>query len=100
MGPNEPGKMANPSLGLMMLCFGIVGLLFFDGFLGFSYLASFFVRGVMPNDLYEEAFTQLHEKNNLPPITSSKFSTVKKTVIKEPDDELNSLLPQDDVEMS
>jgi len=37
--PN-PGSMANPALGLMVLCCLIIGLLFFDGYLGFSYLAS------------------------------------------------------------
>lgn len=64
--PPTPGKMANPFLGLMMLCFVFIGLMFFDGFMGFSYLASLFVRGVMPNDLYEEAFTALHRKMKLP----------------------------------
>ena len=64
--PMQPGRMANPYLGLMMLCFVFVGLMFFDGFMGVSYLASMCVGGIMPNDLFEEAFTTLHKKANLP----------------------------------
>lgn len=52
--PPEPGTLANPSLGLVMFCLAVIGLFFFDGFLGFSYLASVVADGVMPNDLYEE----------------------------------------------
>lgn len=33
------GSMANPALGLMVICCILIGLLFFDGYLGFSYLA-------------------------------------------------------------
>ena len=69
--PPSPGAMANPFLGLMMLCFVFMGLVFFDGFMGFSYLASLFVRGVMPTDLYEEAFSCLHKRKNLPEIELS-----------------------------
>ena len=72
----EPGKMANPFLGLMMLCLSFIGLFFFDGFLGFSYLAGIFVKGVLPSDLYLEAFTVLHEKMKLPPITFSSSASV------------------------
>ena len=80
--PMQPGRMANPYLGLMMLCFVFVGLMFFDGFMGVSYLASMCVSGIMPNDLFEEAFTTLHKKSNLPlegilseeqPMRGSKF---------------------------
>jgi len=60
--PPEPGTMANMSLGLMMFCFAVIGLFFFDAFLGFSYLASVFVNDVMPGDLYEESFASLHSK--------------------------------------
>ena len=66
--PNKPGKMANAGLGLMMLFVTLVGLFLFDGFLGFSYLASFFVCEASPIALYEEAFTELHKKNGLPEI--------------------------------
>jgi hypothetical protein len=64
--PPKPGAMANPALGLMMLCFVFMGLACFDGFMGFSYLASFFVREVMPSDLHDEAFADLHERTDLP----------------------------------
>jgi hypothetical protein len=82
------GSLSNPFLGLMMLCFAMIGLLFFDAYFGFSYLSSLFVRdnaipvsniidyytakddktkdsfifSVMPNDLYEEAFRELHNR--------------------------------------
>ena len=59
------GSMANPPLGLMMLCFVFMGLVCFDGFMGFSYLASFFSQGVMPSDLYDEAFEELHTRQNI-----------------------------------
>ncbi len=68
--PPEPGKMANPYLGLMMLCLSFIGLIFFDAFFGFSYLAGIFVKGVLPCDLYAEAFVTLHEKMKLPPISA------------------------------
>jgi len=68
------GSMANPYLGLMILCFITIGLLFFDGYFGFSYLSSIAVCGlgkeknsvpfhasshqninsIMPNEVYEE----------------------------------------------
>jgi hypothetical protein len=66
LNPPKPGAMANPALGLMMLCFVFMGLACFDGFMGFSYLASFFVREVMPSDLHDEAFGDLHERTDLP----------------------------------
>lgn len=63
--PPRIGKMANPVLGLLMLIVVAVGLFGFDGFLGFSYLASLFVKGVMPHRLYGEAFSALHKKLGL-----------------------------------
>jgi hypothetical protein len=63
-----PGSMANPMLGLFMLCFVAVGLFFYDGLLGFSYLASLFASNVMPNEMFEEAFEPLHRQAKLPPI--------------------------------
>lgn len=66
--PPQPGKMANPYLGLMMLCLAFIGLIFFDAFFGFSYLAGIFVKGILPCDLYAEAFVTLHDKMKLPPI--------------------------------
>jgi hypothetical protein len=83
--PPSPGSLSNPFLGLMMACFGMIGLFFFDGYLGFSYLSSLFVRKsegrkrqqhqypqasiiaiVMPNDLYDEAFVPYHQRLKLP----------------------------------
>jgi hypothetical protein len=66
--PPEPGKMARPFLGCIMLCLCFIGLFCFDGFLGFSYAACFIVKDVLPNDLYLEAFSKLHEKCGLPPL--------------------------------
>jgi len=73
--PLEPGTMSNPFLGLMMLCFCFIGLMFFDGFLGFSYVACIFIKGILPSDLYTEAFTILHDKMKLPPIVASSSAT-------------------------
>ena len=60
--PPRVGKMANPILGMVMLLLVTIGLVFSDGFLGFSYLASLFVKGVMPHNLHDEAFSALHKK--------------------------------------
>jgi len=74
--PPQPGLMSNPWLGFMMLCVAFLGIALFDGFFGFSYLASFFVKGVMPIELYEEAFSALHRRNSLPDLsTSGDFSS-------------------------
>lgn len=78
--PPATGSMSNLFLGLMMVCFCMIGLFFFDGYFGFSYLSSLFVRkkklrryatdtksvAVLPNDLYEEAFIPFHQKLKLP----------------------------------
>ena len=53
-------------LGLMVLLFVFVGLFLFDGFMGMTYLASFFVPQLAPSALYEEAFTTLHQNKRLP----------------------------------
>ena len=97
--PQSPGSMANPFLGLMMICFSMIGLFFFDGYFGFSFLASLFVRkkrikrhsheshttAVMPNDLYEEAFIPYHQKLKLPlPKGSSKLQAANKKPHEEP----------------
>ena len=58
--------MANPMLGILMIILVMVGLVCSDGFLGFSYLASLAVRGVMPHNLHDEAFSALHKKMGLP----------------------------------
>jgi hypothetical protein len=58
--PPRIGKMANPVLGAAMLILVTIGLVCCDGFMGFSYLASLFVKGVMPHQLHDEAFAALH----------------------------------------
>ena len=55
--PPQIGKMSNPTLGLMILVLVLVGLLAFDGFLGFTYLASAFVKGLKPHELHIQAFS-------------------------------------------
>jgi hypothetical protein len=54
MIPPRIGSMANPIFGIVMLILVTIGLVGCDGFLGFSYLASIFVKGVMPYQLYGE----------------------------------------------
>jgi hypothetical protein len=66
--PPEPGAMGHPKLGLMIFCFVFFGLVGFDGFMGFSYLAAIFVPSVSPLGLYQEAFSSLHRNKNLPAI--------------------------------
>jgi 10 TM Acyl Transferase domain found in Cas1p len=82
---STPGVLSNPFLGMMMICFSMIGLFFFDGYFGFSYLSSLFVRkdptsrstrvgeqqrnlvsAIMPNDLYDEAFIPYHQRLKLP----------------------------------
>jgi len=64
--PNQPGAMAHPLLGFMLLCFAAAGIFLFDGFLGFSYLAAMIVPSVSPKGLHNEAFSILHQNKNLP----------------------------------
>jgi hypothetical protein len=86
--PPQPGSMANPLLGIMMLCVVFVCLVCCDGLMGFSYLACVFVRGVAPGALYDEAFDDLHERKNIPmhgPIKRSKSSPVPSEVAAVPE---------------
>ncbi|KAL7496875.1 hypothetical protein ACHAWT_004974 [Skeletonema menzelii] len=53
--PPQIGKMSNPMLGFMMLVLVGIGLFTFDGFLGFTYLASAFVKGLKPHELFRQA---------------------------------------------
>jgi hypothetical protein len=80
--PPSPGSLGNPFLGMMIGSFSLIGLFFFDGYFGFSYLSSLFVRrndtrskyydegsilaAVMPGDLYDEAFVPYHQRLKLP----------------------------------
>jgi len=79
--PPSPGTLGNPFYGFMMLCFCFIGLFFFDGYLGFSYLASFFPDISMPSDLYEEAFAPLHCKFKLPRINSDRSTRIEDEVL-------------------
>eukprot|EP00804_Cyclotella_cryptica_P021786 CCRYP_000771-RA/>CCRYP_000771-RA protein AED:0.52 eAED:0.53 QI:0/0/0/1/0/0/2/0/84 len=75
----------------------------FDGFLGFSYLASFFVKGVKPCDLYDDASPEsapseqqtLVLKRNLGLIKTrqpSPFKASRRTHNESVDDEIAALL--------
>lgn len=88
--PQYPGKMADPVLGGMMLCFIAMGLFFFDGFMGVSYLASLFVPSVTPSVLWEEAFTSLHRRVGLPEISGTGGGSIPTLKAK------NSDLPRTD----
>ena len=46
--PPPTGSYGNPFLGLVMVCFSMIGLFFFDGYFGFSYLSSLLVRKSEP----------------------------------------------------
>ena len=75
--PNQPGKMANPYLGLFILFISFIGLFLFDGFMGFSLLAGFFAKNCWTCMLYEEAFVPLHVQMKLPPIHTSSDSNTE-----------------------
>lgn len=64
--PNQPGAMAHMTLGFMILAMAALGIIGFDGFMGFSYLAAIFVPSVAPARLYFEAFSDLHRRKKLP----------------------------------
>jgi len=51
-------SLINPYLGMMMLCFVLIGLFYFDGYFGVGYLAQFFVKkmSLSPSELYKDAF--------------------------------------------
>eukprot|EP00934_Nitzschia_sp_Nitz4_P006737 Nitzschia sp. Nitz4//scaffold45_size130396//8549//11497//NITZ4_003428-RA/size130396-processed-gene-0.172-mRNA-1//1//CDS//3329552335//6727//frame0 len=66
--PKQPGAMAHTTLGLMVLFVAALGVLGFDAFMGFSYLAAIVVPSVAPVCLYREAFSDLHTRKGLPPI--------------------------------
>lgn len=69
--PPTPGSMDNPWLGMGMLFFVFLGILLFDGFLGVSYVAALVVPQASPRRLYFEAFSLLHQRANLPSISSA-----------------------------
>jgi hypothetical protein len=62
------GSLGNPFLGLVMMFFVVVGLFAFDGFLGLSYMVSWFIPKVAPFRLHQETFPALHSRAGLPAI--------------------------------
>lgn len=66
--PKQPGAMAHPFTALIIICFAIAGIFFFDGFLGMSYLAAIVAPSVSPKHLWYEAFSTLHQTKNLPSV--------------------------------
>lgn len=99
------GKLSNPPFGILMMALVAIALISFDGFLGFSYLASFFVKGVKPSDLYNEACPESDKKGTSNPSlpaqrnhTQAKsrhlptFSRARRTVAGNVDDEIAALL--------
>ena len=87
--PPTPGTMDNPWLGMGMLFFVFLALFFFDGFLGVSYVAALIVPQASPRRLYFEAFSLLHQKGNLPYISSAvslqELNTLRKKKTSERD---------------
>ena len=87
--PLPLGSMSNPFLGMMILCFVGIGLFFFDGYVGFSYLSSAFIRvdatySLMPNELYEDSFAAFHQRFRLPDLAKSKEARRLRDVNEEP----------------
>ena len=63
--------------GLVKSIGGKGDILFFDGYVGFSYLSSAFIRvdatySLMPNELYEDSFATFHQRFRLPDLAQSK----------------------------
>jgi len=62
--------LGNPYLGLGMLVVTLIGLFYFDAYLGLSYLAQLFVvngDNLSPGDLYKEAFKPVFKRLKLCP---------------------------------
>jgi len=77
--PPRPGSMAHPGLGLMMVALSAIALFSFDSYFGLSFLAKLVLGQdikIASSELYEEAFTLLHEKMNLPPVIGSITSSI------------------------
>jgi len=83
--PPATGVLSHPYFGLMMLLFGSIGLFFFDGYLGFSYLSSLLVRIISSSSYYssteeeqpetnflDEAYGLYHQRLKLPAMRESK----------------------------
>lgn len=52
-------SLINPYLGLMMLCFVVIGLFYFDAYFGVGFVSIFFVKNasLSPSELYNDAFS-------------------------------------------
>jgi len=59
---NQPGKMSNAGLGVMMLVLCFIGLFSFDSFFGLVLGPALFCGGVDCTGIWEEAFSALHKK--------------------------------------
>mmetsp|Transcript_1941 Transcript_1941/g.3033 ORF Transcript_1941/g.3033 Transcript_1941/m.3033 type:complete len:336 (+) Transcript_1941:2-1009(+) len=66
--PPEIGKMSNPMLGFLMLILVAIGLFAFDGFLGFTYLASAFVKGLKPHELHRQVLRSSKKSGHEVPV--------------------------------
>lgn len=75
--PNQPGAMAHMQLGLMIMLVAAFGIIGFDGFMGFSYLAAIFVPSIAPVRLYNEAFADLHRRKRLPAIEMKEAAPLR-----------------------
>jgi hypothetical protein len=60
--PKDVGSMASTTYGIVLLVLVLIGLSGHDAFLGFSYLACLFVKGVKPGDLHVEACLEQPKK--------------------------------------
>jgi len=76
--PLEPGTMANPALGFLMLCLSLLGLFAFDGYLGFVWIPSLLVGGPDCRELWEEAFSDLHKKIGVVSLEPTKIELANK----------------------
>jgi hypothetical protein len=92
---NEVGNMSNPVYGIFLLALIAIGLVSHDGFLGFSYLACLFVKGVKPSDLSMDSSLDCPKKVLLldqNPKGSRNQYPAKQHSDKHVDDEIDALL--------
>ena len=73
--PLQLGKMSNPALGFMMLALVGIGLFMYDGFLGFTYLATAFVKGLKPHEL-KRRVTSSSKKSNCDEVSDPEANTL------------------------
>ena len=101
VSPKEVGTMSNASFGILLLALLSIGLATFDGFLGFSYLACLFVKGVRPCDLSADATSEDWKKRKEDGValctrnsnfTKSEHFPARKSGDRSVDDEIAALL--------